>query len=123
MSVRIDNTLKRLTLEQDEDVELLGLEAEQVISEDMSHAPPPDVTFAPNLSPTRTGRGTEENSPLLAPRVEHEYGLFENNFPDDPVYQDMIRDAEAAIEEGFLPQRIYQGSSGSYFVKDINRVR
>lgn len=92
----------------------------------MSNAPPPDVTFAPNLnrseylprSPTRTGRGNEENSPLLAPRVEQEYGQFDNNFPDDPAFQEIIRKAEEAIEEGFLPERIYQGSSGSYFVKD-----
>ncbi|XP_061186377.1 phosphatidylinositol 4-kinase type 2-alpha-like isoform X1 [Saccostrea echinata] len=92
----------------------------------MSNAPPPDVTFAPNLnrsdylqrSPTRSGRGNEENSPLLAPRVEHEYGIFDNNFPDDPIFQEIIRSAEAAIEEGILPERIKQGSSGSYFVKN-----
>uniref|UniRef100_A0A8W8IZR2 Phosphatidylinositol 4-kinase type 2 n=1 Tax=Magallana gigas TaxID=29159 RepID=A0A8W8IZR2_MAGGI len=96
----------------------------------MSNAPPPDVTFAPNLnrseylprSPTRTGRGNEENSPLLAPRVEQEYGQFDNNFPDDPAFQEIIRKAEEAIEEGFLPERIYQGSSGSYFVKDHEKV-
>lgn len=96
----------------------------------MSNAPPPDVTFAPNLnrseylqrSPTRTGRGNEENSPLLAPRVEHEYGQFDNNFPDDPAFQEIIRKAEEAIEEGFLPERIYQGSSGSYFVKNHEKV-
>ncbi|KAJ8317663.1 hypothetical protein KUTeg_005567 [Tegillarca granosa] len=95
----------------------------------MSYVPPPDVTFAPNAnrvhhdhprSPTRTGRGTEEHSPLLAPRVEHEYGIFENNFPDDPKYQEIIRNAESAIEDGILPERIYQGSSGSYFVRDLD---
>lgn len=84
---------------------------------------PPDVTFAPCRSPTRTGRGNEEHSPLLASRVEHEYGLFENNFPDDPDYQEVIRGAESAIEEGFLPERIFQGSSGSYFVKNQDGVR
>ena len=94
-------------------------------------APPPDVTFAtPGLadsrhprSPTRSGtRGNEESSPLLAPRVEHEYGLFENHFPDDPKFQETIREAESAIEQGILPERIYQGSSGSYFVKHTDMV-
>ncbi|QQP50442.1 Phosphatidylinositol 4kinase type 2betalike, partial [Caligus rogercresseyi] len=30
----------------------------------------------------------------------------------------VIREAETAIDNGFYPQRIYQGSSGSYFVKN-----
>ena len=30
----------------------------------------------------------------------------------------MIRTAETAIDNGIYPQRIYQGSSGSYFVKN-----
>ena len=30
----------------------------------------------------------------------------------------MIRSAELAIDNGIYPQRIYQGSSGSYFVKN-----
>lgn len=94
-------------------------------------APPPDVTFsAPGLpdiriprSPTRTNtRGNEESSPLLVSRVEHEYGLFENNFPDDPNFQEIIREAEAAIDQGIMPERIYQGSSGSYFVKNTDMV-
>ncbi|KAL3865318.1 hypothetical protein ACJMK2_006935 [Sinanodonta woodiana] len=91
-------------------------------------APPPDVTFAPQRdsyyrsaprSPTR-GTGTEESSPLLASRVEHEYGNFQNHFPDDHEYQEIIRKAEEAIECGRYPERIYQGSSGSYFVKNID---
>ncbi|KAK3095946.1 hypothetical protein FSP39_021139 [Pinctada imbricata] len=94
----------------------------------MTYAPPPDVTFVPNVrethiprSPTRGGRGNEENSPLLAPRVEQEYGLFENHFPEDPEFQEVIRKTESAIEDGIYPERIYQGSSGSYFVKDCER--
>ncbi|XP_053406741.1 phosphatidylinositol 4-kinase type 2-alpha-like isoform X1 [Mercenaria mercenaria] len=98
----------------------------------MDFGPPPDVTnvkvsFAPRnerspRSPTResrAGEGTGESSPLLAPRsLEMEYGYFENNFPDDPIFQDIVRQAEDAIEFGHYPERIYQGSSGSYFVKD-----
>ena len=43
------------------------------------------------------------------------------NFSEDPVFTDLVRQAEQAIEAGVLPTRIYQGSSGSYFVK--NQVR
>uniref|UniRef100_A0A8C9U0C2 Phosphatidylinositol 4-kinase type 2 n=1 Tax=Scleropages formosus TaxID=113540 RepID=A0A8C9U0C2_SCLFO len=41
-----------------------------------------------------------------------------NEFPEDPEFRDIVRRAERAIEEGIFPERIYQGSSGSYFVKD-----
>lgn len=41
-----------------------------------------------------------------------------NHFPDDPEYADIIQRAEQAIENGAFPERISQGSSGSYFVKD-----
>ncbi|XP_069467667.1 phosphatidylinositol 4-kinase type 2-alpha isoform X3 [Ambystoma mexicanum] len=41
-----------------------------------------------------------------------------NDFPEDPEFADVVRRAEAAIERGIFPERIYQGSSGSYFVKD-----
>jgi hypothetical protein len=43
--------------------------------------------------------------------------VFES-FPDDPLFSDLIRQAEIAIENGIYPERIYQGSSGSYFVKN-----
>lgn len=46
-----------------------------------------------------------------------------NNFPDDPEFADIIQRAEQAIENGVFPERISQGSSGSYFVKDEKRVR
>lgn len=39
-------------------------------------------------------------------------------FSDDPSFTEVIRQAELAIENGVYPERIYQGSSGSYFVKD-----
>lgn len=37
---------------------------------------------------------------------------------DDPEFTEIIRLAEVAIDNGILPERIYQGSSGSYFVKN-----
>ena len=39
-------------------------------------------------------------------------------FSDDPNFTEVIRTAETAIDNGIYPQRIYQGSSGSYFVKN-----
>lgn len=46
-----------------------------------------------------------------------------NEFPEDPEFEAVVRNAEVAIERGIFPERIYQGSSGSYFVKDPQGVR
>ena len=43
-----------------------------------------------------------------------------NFVPDDPSFTELVRQAEAAIDGGFDPIRIYQGSSGSYFVKNTD---
>lgn len=67
---------------------------------------------------------SRERQPLLdrdrggSPREPHR-----NEFPEDPEFREIIRKAERAIEEGIYPERIYQGSSGSYFVKDAQGVR
>lgn len=47
---------------------------------------------------------------------------FSNVIPDDPVFAEIIKNTEIAIENGILPERIYQGSSGSYFVKSTSGV-
>ena len=39
------------------------------------------------------------------------------NISDDPAFNEIVRQAEAAIDAGVYPTRIYQGSSGSYFVR------
>uniref|UniRef100_G3TYD7 Phosphatidylinositol 4-kinase type 2 n=1 Tax=Loxodonta africana TaxID=9785 RepID=G3TYD7_LOXAF len=44
-----------------------------------------------------------------------------NTFLDDPEFADIVLRAEQAIECGVFPERIFQGSSGSYFVKDPKR--
>ena len=91
---------------------------------------PPDVTFAPHNtdshnssagsgSPRSPRRGNRENTPLLA-GTDSDYVYFDNVFPDDPEYTNIIRKAETAIEHGVYPERIYQGSSGSYFVKNLD---
>jgi phosphatidylinositol 4-kinase type 2 len=48
---------------------------------------------------------------------------IDNNFEDDPEFNNIIHEAETAIEEGVYPQRISQGSSGSYFVFDSTGQR
>ena len=48
---------------------------------------------------------------------------FRKNVFEDPEYSSVIQLAEEAIENGVLPERIYQGSSGSYFVKNMQGVR
>jgi hypothetical protein len=45
-----------------------------------------------------------------------------NHFPDDVQFNEIIKEAELAIDNNILPERIYQGSSGSYFVKNRNLV-
>jgi len=45
-----------------------------------------------------------------------------NVITDDPVFAELVRQAELAIDCSVLPERIYQGSSGSYFVKNPSVV-
>lgn len=45
-----------------------------------------------------------------------------NTFLEDPEFADIVLKAEQAIEIGVFPERISQGSSGSYFVKDSKRT-
>jgi len=44
-------------------------------------------------------------------------------FVDDPQFSELVWQAECAIDNGVYPERIYQGSSGSYFVKNPAGVR
>ncbi|XP_046997739.1 phosphatidylinositol 4-kinase type 2-alpha isoform X1 [Schistocerca americana] len=78
----------------------------------------PEVTFAPGSNNSGTidsPRVNRENQPLLG-RMELDVTF--NNFPDDPQFSELVRQAEYAIDNGIYPERIYQGSSGSYFVKN-----
>lgn len=45
-----------------------------------------------------------------------------NTFLDDPEFAEIILRAEQAIECEVFPERISQGSSGSYFAKDPKGV-
>lgn len=62
--------------------------------------------------------GDQENTPLLV----HDRNVPFNYFPDDAEFTNVIGQAEQGINEGRYPERIYQGSSGSYFVKDAQAV-
>lgn len=60
-----------------------------------------------------------EQSPLLSKCTDSDSDSpFVNNIENDPDFNRVIRSTEEAIYMGILPERIYQGSSGSYFVKD-----
>lgn len=70
---------------------------------------------------------TSEQRPLIRPATSTSDSMVggggnELNDFEDTAYTRIIREAERAIDMGILPQMIYQGSSGSYFVKDTERV-
>ncbi|CAH0557962.1 unnamed protein product [Brassicogethes aeneus] len=71
----------------------------------------PEVVFEPALDSPGINR---ESQPLLG-GLDVSY----NQFPDDPSFSDLVWQAEGAIDVGIFPERISQGSSGSYFVKNL----
>lgn len=89
----------------------------------------PDVTFCSGASThllSNSGSTQSpsaiiaENQPLLQRnhRMDPDSISIHNTFPEDPHFNNVIREAEVAIESGVFPQRISQGSSGSYFVRN-----
>lgn len=62
--------------------------------------------------------GDRESQPLLGARDQPDFTY--NSFPDDPQFTELVSQADLAIEHGIYPERIYQGSSGSYFVKNLS---
>lgn len=79
----------------------------------------PDVTFGPSNSALRSI--SRESQPLLS-RMDHEFLCQCNTFRDDPQFSQIIREVELAIANGIAPERISQGSSGSYFVRNEDMV-
>lgn len=62
---------------------------------------------------------TSEQSPLLSKCTDSDSdSFFVNHIENDPLFSKIIHSTEEAIYMGVLPERIYQGSSGSYFVRD-----
>lgn len=127
-------------LNLNEDVNTPTVPNPQPNAESYQHSNDVHVTFAPHTnysrsereshsshraprSPTRgSGQGIKENSPLLGRKSDHDHSGFWNSFPDDTQFENVVIASEIAIESGVFPERIYQGSSGSYFVKDGERV-
>jgi phosphatidylinositol 4-kinase type 2 len=68
--------------------------------------------------PSRKKKKKDECKPLMGNSQSTEEDKKSNVF-DDPEYSAIIHAAEQAMESGILPIRIYQGSSGSYFVRNI----
>jgi len=60
----------------------------------------------------------ESTSIVVEDTMNNSIVKIDNNFEDDPQFNSFVHEAELAIEEGVYPQRISQGSSGSYFVFD-----
>ena len=57
--------------------------------------------------------------PLI--RSSSNESTYRNEF-DDQEFSSLVREIEGAIERGTPPERIYQGSSGSYFAKNRKGV-
>ena len=73
----------------------------------------------------------EEQAPLLKGQVKRVRSpdsicsftsIPENDFPDDQNFSQLVHSAELAIDYGVYPERIAQGSSGSYFVRECHAV-
>jgi len=71
--------------------------------------------MAPSLD-----RSVSENTPLLLRSDQFSYvGIISGNYDaEDHEFGSVFCDAEQAIERGIYPQRILQGSSGSYFIRN-----
>lgn len=67
---------------------------------------------------TSASQELDSNSIVIDDNFNSSIVRIDNNFEDDPEFTNIIHEAENAIEEGVYPQRISQGSSGSYFVFD-----
>jgi hypothetical protein len=78
-------------------------------------------------------RSSNENQPLLSDSANLSDNeametlsdfihLSCNHFEHDPQFNEIIKQVEYAIDHNILPQRIYEGSSGSYFAKNSEYV-
>jgi len=74
-------------------------------------APGAGVRVLCSASVSPPGSPGRERQPLLGPRSL-------NDFPEEPEFAEVMRRAEQAQELGIHPQRISQGSSGSYFIPE-----
>ncbi|XP_076402409.1 phosphatidylinositol 4-kinase type 2-beta isoform X3 [Peromyscus maniculatus bairdii] len=77
---------------------------------------------ATDKPPLAAGDASTSTSLSIEPDRTRISGSEINTFLEDPEFADIVLKAEQAIENGIFPERITQGSSGSYFVKDSKRV-
>ena len=61
-----------------------------------------------------------EKTPLLVRNSQEASQTFQ--YPQDPEFSGILNEVECAVEQGVYPERIMQGSSGSYFVKNLAGV-
>lgn len=129
-------------MEVDTDDDLLSsMDASNTLQEARSKGPPPDVTHHFPSTTTRYQKSSKthlitakmpngEYQPLLLTDYETEnedngsdfVQLSVNNFEDDPEFNEYLKQVEFAIDHNIMPQRIYEGSSGSYFAKNSDYV-
>ncbi|XP_017142627.1 phosphatidylinositol 4-kinase type 2-alpha isoform X2 [Drosophila miranda] len=74
---------------------------------------PPFIINAPSMV---AGSNDTVTVRIARPRCQCANCPLKNMY--DPMFSEIVAQAEVAIDQGVLPERIYQGSSGSYFVKD-----
>ena len=87
-----------------------------------SPAAPATGTTTTTTAAAPFSSSTSECQPLLKRMDTTDSGDFTNVFPEDSDFTSLLREAELAIEQEIYPERIVQGSSGSYFVKALDKV-
>ncbi|KAK9890504.1 hypothetical protein WA026_010582 [Henosepilachna vigintioctopunctata] len=108
MSANETLTLVNPTCENEVHGGSLSITSSDISAEDIPLVP--EVIFDTTLDSPGLSR---ESQPLLG-GLDVSY----NSFPDDPSFADLVWQSEVAIDNGIFPERISQGSSGSYFVKN-----
>lgn len=71
-----------------------------------------------------TDMADAERTPLLNDGLDANYipGYPSDDSPSNAKFNEVLQEAIEAINCNIFPERIYQGSSGSYFVKNRNGV-
>ncbi len=62
------------------------------------------------------------SSNIMEELDDHHLPPWNTNIIDDFDYAEVVKQAERAIEGGILPVRISAGSSGSYFIRNLEGV-
>ncbi len=101
-----------------------------------SHSKQSSTNHSSNFNSTNSNKSNQHNNNEYQPLLdagensmsEDQYDgsdfvqLSINNFEDDPEFNDIVKQVEFAIDHNIMPQRIYEGSSGSYFAKNSDFV-